>query len=112
IARRGLGFAEPLPACYKWVLAQVGGVVKPRLNPNSPSSQWTQLYDLFKQDGITPFRAPNPTTPLKRNLLENFTTVLDGWNLATGVPPETLRAGLSAATCGEIDQKQRIVIDC
>jgi IS605 OrfB family transposase len=37
IARRGLGFAESLPACYKRLLAQVGGVVKPRLKPSSPT---------------------------------------------------------------------------
>ncbi|MFX1298428.1 MAG: hypothetical protein ACFFD2_26680, partial [Promethearchaeota archaeon] len=68
--------------------------------PSSPSYQWAQLYDLFKHYRVTPFRAPDPTTTLKRNLLEALITVLDGWNLATGVPPETLKAGLSAATCG------------
>ena len=100
IARRGLGFAEPLPAGYKRLLAQVGGVLKPRLNPSSPYYQWAQLYDLFKQSGVTPFRSPDPATNLKRTLLDALTTVLDGWNPATGVPPDNLRAGLSAATCG------------
>ncbi len=100
IARRGLGFTEPLPACYKRVLAQVGGVLKPRLNPGSPYYQWAQLYDLFKHYGVTPFRSPDPATNLKRNLLVALITVLDGRNLATGVPPDNLRVGLSAATCG------------
>jgi len=100
IARRGLGFTEALPACYKRVLAQVGGVVKPRLNPSSPYYQWAQLYDLFKHYGVTPFRSPDPATNLKRNLLIAIETVLDGWNPATGVPPNNLRAGLPAAACG------------
>ena len=100
IARRGLGFAEPLPACYKWLLAQVGGVVKPRLNPSSPYYQWAQLYNLFKHYGVTPFRSPDPQTNLKRNLLIAISTVLDGLNPVTGVPPDNLRAGLSAAACG------------
>ncbi len=100
IARRGLGFAEPLPACYKRLLAQVGGVLKPRLNPSSPYYQWAQLYDLFKHYGVTPFRSPDPATNLKRNLLGALDTVLDGLNPATGVPPDNLRAGLSAAACG------------
>jgi len=98
IARKGLGFTEALPACYEWVLAQVGDVLKPRLNPSSPYRQWTQLYDLFKHYGVTPFRSPDPTTNLKRNLLVALDTVLDGLNLATGVPPDNLRAGLLA--CG------------
>jgi IS605 OrfB family transposase len=100
IARRGLGFTEPLPACYKRLLAQVGGVVKPRLKPSSPYYQWAQLYDLFKHYGVTPFRSPDPATNLKRNLLIAIDTVLDGLNPATGVPPDNLRAGLSASTCG------------
>jgi IS605 OrfB family transposase len=100
IARRGLGFAEPLPACYKRVLAQVGGIVKPRLNPSSPYYQWAQLYDLFKHYGVTPFRSPDPATNLKRTLLVALETVLDDRNPATGVPPDNLTAGLSAATCG------------
>ncbi|MHA1321922.1 MAG: IS200/IS605 family accessory protein TnpB-related protein [Candidatus Helarchaeota archaeon] len=100
IARRGLGFTEPLPAGYKRLLAQVGGVLKPRLNPSSPYYQWAQLYDLFKHYGVTPFRSPDPATNLKRNLLIAIDTVLDGLNPATGVPPDNLRAGLSAAPCG------------
>ena len=100
IARRGLGFTEPLPACYKRLLAQVGDKIKPRLNPSNPDYQWAQLYDLFKHDGVTPFRSPDPATNLKRNLLAALDTVLDGLNPATGVPPDNLRAGLPAATCG------------
>jgi IS605 OrfB family transposase len=100
IARRGLQLPEPLPACYKRLLAQVGGVIKPRLNPSSPYYQWAQLYDLFKHYGVTPFRSPDPATNLKRTLLDALTTVLDGLNPATGVPPDNLRAGLSASACG------------
>ncbi len=100
IARRGLGLSEDLPAGYKRLLAQVGGVLKPRLNPSSPYYQWAQLYDLFKHYGVTPFRSPDPQTNLKRNLLVALDTVLDGLNPATGVPPDNLRAGLSAPACG------------
>ncbi|NVM53052.1 MAG: IS200/IS605 family element transposase accessory protein TnpB [Candidatus Helarchaeota archaeon] len=98
IARKGLGFTEDLPACYEWLLAQVGDVVKPRLKPSSPYRQWAQLYDLFKHYGVTPFRSPDPGTNLKRNLLLALDTVLDGLNPATGVPPDNLTAGLLA--CG------------
>jgi IS605 OrfB family transposase len=100
IARRGLGFAEPLPAGYKRLLAQVGGVLKPRLKPSSPYYQWAQLYDLFKHYRVTPFRSPDPATNLKRQLLIALDSVLDGLNPATGVPPDNLRAGLSASACG------------
>jgi len=100
IARRGLGFTEYLPAFYKRVLAQVGGAIKPRLKPSSPYYQWAQLYDLFKHYGVTPFRSPAPTTNLKRNLLVALETVLDGLNPSKGVPPDNLKAGLSASACG------------
>jgi len=96
IARKGLGFSEDLPACYEWLLAQVGDIIKPRLNPSSPYRQWAQLYDLFKHYGVTPFRSPDPATNLKRNLLVALDTVLDGLNPATGVPPDNLTAGLLA----------------
>ncbi len=96
IARRGLGFMEDLPACYKRVLAQVGGVLKPRLKPSSPYYQWAQLYDLFKQYWVTPFRSPDPMTNLKRNLLIVLDATLDGLNPTLGVPPDNLRAGLLA----------------
>ncbi|MDD1777445.1 MAG: IS200/IS605 family accessory protein TnpB-related protein [Candidatus Helarchaeota archaeon] len=96
IARKGVGFKEALPACYKWLLAQVGGVLKPRLKPSSPYRQWAQLYDLFKHYGVTPFRSPDPATNLKKNLLVTLETVLDGLNLVTGIPPDNLMAGLFA----------------
>ena len=98
IARKGLGCTEDLPACYEWLLARVGDVVKPRLKPSSPYRQWAQLHDLFKYYGVTPFRSPDPATNLKRNLLVALDTVLDGLNPATGVPPDNLTAGLLA--CG------------
>jgi IS605 OrfB family transposase len=97
IARKGVGFTEALPACYEWLLAQVGGVLKPCLKPSSPYRQWAQLYDLFKHYGATPFRSPDPATNLKRNLLVALETVLDGLNLATGVPPDNLTVGLLAS---------------
>ena len=93
IARKGLGFVEDLPACYEWLLAQVGDVIKPRLNPSSPYRQWAQLYDLFKDYGVTPFRSPDPATNLRRNLLGTLDTVLDGLNPATGVLPNNLTSG-------------------
>jgi len=96
IARRGLGFVEDLPACYKRVLAQVGGILKPRLKPSSPYRQWAQLYDLFQYYGVTPFWSPDSTTNLKRNLLVALNTALDGLNPPPGVPPDNLRAGLLA----------------
>ena len=77
-----------------------GGVQNNNLNPSSPYYQWAQLYDLFKHYGVTPFRSPDPATNLKRNLLVALDTVLDGLNPATGVPPDNLRAGLSACGCG------------
>ena len=96
IARRGLGFTEDLPACYEWVLAQVGGVIKPRLKPSSPYRQWAQLYDLFKQYGVTPFWSPDPATNLKKKLLVGLNNALDGLNPTMGVQPNNLMAGLSS----------------
>ena len=98
IARKGLGFKEAFPACYERLLAQVGGVLKPRLKPSSPYRQWAQLYDLFKYYGVTPFRSPDPVTNLKKNLLVALDTVLDGLIPAMGVPPDNLMAGL--LVCG------------
>lgn len=48
IARKGLGFKEELPANYKWLLAQVGDIIKPRLKPSSPYRDWSKLHDFFK----------------------------------------------------------------
>jgi IS605 OrfB family transposase len=56
IARKGLGFTEELPALYKWLLAQVGDAIKPRLKPSSPYRKWAKLHDFFKYSGITSFR--------------------------------------------------------
>ncbi len=94
IARRGIGFREVIPAFYKRVLAQVGGVLKPRLNPSSPYYQWAQLYDLFKHCGITSF---NPAeTPSYKPAVIGKKLRMHGANPVTGIPPDNLRAGLIA----------------
>ncbi|NVM52157.1 MAG: IS200/IS605 family element transposase accessory protein TnpB [Candidatus Helarchaeota archaeon] len=96
IARKGLGFTEDFPAFYKRLLAQVGGVLKPRLNPSSPYYQWAQLYDLFKQCGITSF---NPSkTPSYKPAAIVKKLMMNGANPATGTQPDNLTAGLLA--CG------------
>jgi IS605 OrfB family transposase len=92
IARKGLGFTEPLPAFYKRLLAQVGGHLKPRLNPSSPNYQWAQLYDLFKHCGITSFK-PSETPSYKPSAIVKQLR-MNGANLATGTPPDNLTAGL------------------
>jgi IS605 OrfB family transposase len=56
IARKGLEFKEELPPLYKWVLAQVGDAIKPRLKPSSPYRNWAKLHDFFKHSGITSFK--------------------------------------------------------
>ena len=57
--------------------------------------------DCPKSDPAYPgSKCPDPATNLKRNLLDALTTVLDGLNPATGVPPDNLRAGLSAIAYG------------
>ncbi len=56
ITRKGLGFKEDLPAIYKWLLAQVGDAIKPRLKPSSPYCNWAKLHDFFKHSGITSFK--------------------------------------------------------
>ena len=96
IARRGLGFREAIPAFYKRLLAQVGGVLKPRLNPSSPYYQWAQLYDLFKQRGITSF-TPSETSSYKPSAIMKKLRMY-GANPATGAQPDNLTAGLLA--CG------------
>ncbi len=85
IARRGLGFQEPLPAFHKWVLSQVGGVIKPRLKQGSPYRDWSVLHDLSKHCGITSFRPP-----------ELIKKMMDGLNPFPGAQPDNLRAGLPA----------------
>ena len=85
IARRGLGFQETLPALYKRLLSQVGGVLKPRLKQGSPYRDWAKIHDLFKHCGMTSFR---PSEILKK------VSVKYGLNPATGARSDNLRAGL------------------
>ena len=56
IALKGLKFKECLPARYKWLLAQVGDVIKPRLKPSSPYHNWAKLHDFFNYSRITSFK--------------------------------------------------------
>ena len=93
IARKGLGFKEELPAIYKWLLAQVGDVIKPRLKPSSPYYSWAKLHDFFKYSGITSFK----TSEVMRKTLQ-MKHVL---NSATSEQPDNLRAGLS--TTGKVN---------
>ena len=93
IARKGLRFKESIPPIYKWLLAQVGDAIKPRLKPSSPYRDWAKLHDLFKHSGITSFKT---SEVMKRTL--QMKHVL---NSATSEQPDNLRAGLSSA--GRID---------
>jgi IS605 OrfB family transposase len=93
IARKGLGFKEDIPALYKWLLAQVGDAIKPRLNPSSPYYRWAKLHDFFKHCGITSFK----TSEVMRKALQ-MKYVLDS---VTSVQPDNLRAGLSSK--GKVD---------
>ncbi|MFX1570699.1 MAG: IS200/IS605 family accessory protein TnpB-related protein [Promethearchaeota archaeon] len=87
IARRGLGFKEDIPTIYKWLLAQVGGFMKPRLKPSSPYFKWSQIYDCFKHSGITSFKTSEIV--IKTLLMK------DVLNLATSTQSDNLRTGLS-----------------
>jgi IS605 OrfB family transposase len=89
IARRGLGFQEDLPPLYQRLLAQVGGALKPRLNPSSPYYKWAKIHDLFKHSGITSFKTSKilPKVVLMQYVL----------NPATGAQPDNLKAGFSLA---------------
>ena len=93
IARKGLGFKEELPTIYKWLLAQVGDAIKPRLKPSSPYYNWAKLHDFFKHSGITSFK----TSEVMKKLLQ-MKHVL---NPATGKQPDNLKAGLSPT--GKVD---------
>jgi IS605 OrfB family transposase len=93
IARKGLGFKEELPALYKWLLAQVGNAIKPRLKPSSPYRNWTKLHDFFKYSGITSFK----TSEVMKSTIQ-MKHVL---NSVTSEQPNNLRAGLSST--GEVD---------
>ena len=88
IARKGLGFKEPVPPLYKWVLARVGDAIKPRLKPSSPYRDWAKLHDFFKHSGITSFK----TAEVMKKTLQ-MKHVL---NPVTGAQPDNLRAGLSS----------------
>jgi IS605 OrfB family transposase len=93
IARKGLGFKEELPPLYKWVLAQVGNAIKPRLKPSSPYSDWVKLHDFFKHCGITSFKT---TEAMKKALQMKYVL-----NSMTSEQPDNLRAGLSSI--GKVD---------
>ncbi|MFX1450709.1 MAG: IS200/IS605 family accessory protein TnpB-related protein, partial [Promethearchaeota archaeon] len=87
IARRGLGFKEEFPTIYKWLLSQVGDVIKPRLKKGSPYYLWSKIHALFKHSGITSFKTSEIIKKiiLMRNVL----------NSIKGVQSDNLRAGLS-----------------
>jgi len=93
IARRGLGCKEAIPAVYKRLLAQVGDLIEPRLNPSSPYYEWSQIRDFLEHSGITSFKASEIA---KKTLL-----VKNALNSATGAQFDNLKAGLSA--CGKIE---------
>jgi len=93
IARKGLGFKEELPAHYKWLLAQVGDAIKPRLKPSSPYRDWAKLHDFFKHSGITSFKT---SEVMQKTLLMKLVL-----NSVTSEQPDNLRAGLSST--GKID---------
>ena len=88
IARKGLGFREDLPTNYKWLLAQVGDIIKPRLKPSSPYRNWAKLHDFFKYSGITSFKT---SEVMVKTLQMKYVL-----NSATGAQPDNLRAGLSS----------------
>ena len=93
IARKGLGFKEEIPTLYKWLLAQVGDAIKPRLKPSSPYRKWAKLHDFFKHSGINSFKTSEATNKalLAKRVL----------NSATSAQPDNLKAGLSKS--GKID---------
>jgi len=87
IARKGLGFKEEIPVIYKWLLAQVGGFIKPLLKPSSPYYRWAKIHNFFKYCGITSFK----TSEVMKKALQ-IKYVL---NPVTGAQPDNLMAGLS-----------------
>jgi len=87
IARKGLEFKEEIPAIYKWLLAQVGDVIKPCLKPSSPYYKWAKLHDFFKHSGITSFKT---SEVMKKTLQMKYVLTP-----VTGAQPDNLRAGLS-----------------
>ena len=93
IARKGLGFKEGIPAIYKWLLAQVGGFIKPRLKPSSPYYNWAKIHDFFKYSGITSYKT---SEVMKKTLQMKYVL-----NPATGAQPDNLMADLSPT--GKVD---------
>ena len=93
IARKGLGFKEDLPANYKWLLAQVGDAIKPRLKPSSPYRDWAKLHDFFKHSGITSFKT---SEVMQKTLVMKYIL-----NSVTSEQPDNLRVGLSSN--GKVD---------
>lgn len=100
IARKGLKFKEEIPAIYKWLLIQVGDIIKPRLKPSSPYRDWAKLHDFFKYCGITSFK----TAEIMKKALQ----VKHVLNLVTSEQPDNLRAGLSST--GKVDNWNKIWI--
>ncbi|NVM34929.1 MAG: IS200/IS605 family element transposase accessory protein TnpB [Candidatus Lokiarchaeota archaeon] len=93
IARKSLGFKELIPPIYKWLLAQVGDAIKPRLKPSSPYYNWAKLHDFFKHCGITSFKT---SEVMKKTLQMKYVL-----NSVTSEQPDNLRAGLSSM--GKVD---------
>ncbi|GAH63393.1 unnamed protein product, partial [marine sediment metagenome] len=93
IARKGLKFKEEIPARYKWLLAQVGDVIKPRLKPSSSYRNWAKLHDFFKHSGITSFKTSE--------VLQKALQMKHVLNSVTSEQPDNLRAGLSST--GKVD---------
>ena len=93
IARKGLGFKEDLPLNYKWLLAQVGDVIKPRLKPSSPYRDWAKIHDFFKYSGITSFKTSDV---MVKTLQMKYVL-----NSATSAQPNNLKVGLSSK--GKVD---------
>ena len=93
IARKGLKFKEEIPAIYKWLLAQVGDFIKPRLKPNSPYRNWAKLHDFFKYSGITSFKT---SEVMKKSLQMRYVL-----NSVTSEQPDNLMVCLSST--GKID---------
>ncbi len=93
IARKGLGFKEEIPTIYKWLLAQVGDAIKPRLKPSSPYYNWARLHDFFKYCGITSFKT---SEVMKKALQMKYVL-----NSVTSEQPDNLRAGLCPS--GRVD---------
>ncbi|KKM80783.1 hypothetical protein LCGC14_1336330 [marine sediment metagenome] len=89
IARKGLGFKEELPPIYKWLLAQVGDIIKPRLKPSSPYYNWSKLHGFFKHSGITSFKTSE--------VMEKALQMKYVLNSVTSEQPDNLKAGFSPA---------------